>query len=85
MAFDLIQMDHKQIFKDNKQLEIIQDSRKEEVILKPDKGDSIVRIRFLLTITTYSKITFLTRVNSNKLKEILQQHALHECKGIQNN
>ena len=36
MAFNLIDMDNKQIFKYKKQLEIIKDLRKDEVVLKPD-------------------------------------------------
>ena len=42
MAFSLIDLENKQIFKDKKKLDIIKNLRKELVILKPDQGDGIV-------------------------------------------
>ena len=42
MAFSLIDLENKQIFKDKKKLDIIKNLRKELVILKPDKGNGIV-------------------------------------------
>ena len=42
----LTDMDNKQIFKDKKQLEIIKDFCMEEVVLKPDKGNGKVLVRY---------------------------------------
>ena len=44
MAFSLIDLENKQIFKDKKKLDIIKNLRKELVILKPDKGNRIVSL-----------------------------------------
>ena len=42
MAFSLIDLENKQIFKDKKKSDIIKKLRKELVIPKPDKGNGIV-------------------------------------------
>ena len=42
MAFSLIDLENKQVFKDKKKLGIIKNLRKELVILKPDKGTGVV-------------------------------------------
>ena len=42
MAFSLIDLENKQIFKDKKKLDIIKNLRKELVIPKPGKGNGIV-------------------------------------------
>ena len=42
MAFSLIDLENKQIFKDKKKLDIIKNLRKELVIVKPDKGNGMV-------------------------------------------
>ena len=42
MAFSLIDLENKQIFKDKKKLDIIKNLRKELVIVKTDKGNGMV-------------------------------------------
>ena len=39
LAFNLIDLDNNQIFKDKKKINIIKNLRKDFVLLKPDKGE----------------------------------------------
>ena len=45
LAFNLIDLDNNQIFKDKKKINIIKNLRKDFVLLKPDKGNGIVLIK----------------------------------------
>ena len=47
LAFNLIDFDNNQVYKDKKKLEIIKNLRKELVILKPDKGNGVVLVRII--------------------------------------
>ena len=49
LAFNLIDLDNHQVFKDKKKLRIIRELRKDTVILKPDKGSGVV----VIDITDY--------------------------------
>ena len=45
LAFNLIDVDNNQVYKDKKKLEFIKNLRKELVILKPDKGNGVVLVQ----------------------------------------
>ena len=47
LAFNLIDFDNNQVYKDKKKLEIIKNLRKELIILKPDKGNGVVLVRII--------------------------------------
>ena len=44
LAFNLIDLDSQIVFKDKKKLQVIKELLKDTVILKPDKGNGIVKI-----------------------------------------
>ena len=66
LAFNLIDFDNNQVYKDKKKLEIIKNLRKELVILKPDKGNGVVLLR---TIDYYNAIENLFS-DPSKFKQI---------------
>ena len=68
MAFSLIDLENKQIFKDKKKLDIIKNLRKELVILKPDKGNGIV----LLNVNDYYNGVDKLFQDKLKFKQILE-------------
>ena len=66
LAFNLIDFDNKQVYKDKRKLEIIKNLRKELVILKPGKGNGAVLVR---TIDYYGAVENLFS-NPSKFKQI---------------
>ena len=72
LAFNLIDFDNNQVYKDKKKLEIIKNLRKELVILKPDKGNGLVLVRTIITIL--SKTYFQIHQSLNKSIMIPPQH-----------
>ena len=66
LAFNLIDFDNKQVYKDKRKLEIIKNLRKELVILKPGKGNGAVLVR---TIDYYDAVENLFS-NPSKFKQI---------------
>ena len=68
MAFSLIDLENKQIFKDKKKLDIIKKLRKELVIQKPDKGNVIV----VLNVNDYYNGVEKLFQDKLKFKQILE-------------
>ena len=68
LAFNLIDLDNNQIFKDKKKINIIKNLRKDFILLKPDKGNGIV-----LIIIHLLRIFFRISRNSNKYRKIQHQ------------
>ena len=66
LAFNLIDFDNNQVYKDKKKLEIIKNFRKELVILKPDKGNGVVLVQ---TIDYYNALENLF-TDPSKFKQI---------------
>ena len=66
LAFNLIDFDNNQVYKDKKKLEIIKNLRKELVILKQDKGNGVVLVR---TIDYYNAVENLFS-DPSKFKQI---------------
>ena len=58
LAFNLIDFDNNQVYKDKKKLEIIKNLQKEFVILKPDKANCLVLVR---TIDYYNAVENIFR------------------------
>ena len=71
IAFNLIDFDNNQVYKDKKKLEIIKNIRKELVILKPDKEDGVVLLR---TIDYYNVVENLFS-DQSKFKQIYNDPA----------
>ena len=66
LAFNVIDFDNNQVYKDKKKLEITKNFRKELVILKPDKGNGVVLVQ---TIDYYNAVENLF-TDSSKFKQI---------------
>ena len=66
LAFNLIDLDNNQIFKDKKKINIIKNLRKDFILLKPDKGNGIVLIK---TTDYYSSLEKLFS-DKSKFKQI---------------
>ena len=66
MAFNLIDLDNNQIFKDIKKVNVIKNLRKDFVLLKPDEGNGIV----LIKTTEYYSSLEKTFSDKSKFKQI---------------
>ena len=64
MAFNLINVDEKQVFKDKKKIKIIRDLKEKVVLLGPDKGNGVV----IMDIQDYKQSTHQLFADRTKLK-----------------